>query len=62
MVQQATLCEACGERVATMHCTNPNWRHYELCDVCAVDFNCDPKASNFVPLTEPTAADPDDGL
>ena len=50
MVEQATICESCGERRATMRCTSPAWRHYQLCDECAAEFNRDPDASNFVPV------------
>ena len=68
MAQQATICESCGERVATTRCTNPAWRDYELCDACAAEFNCDPQASNFVSMvdsvsrTEPTRDDRADGI
>ena len=68
MVQQATICESCGERVANTRCTNPTWRDYELCDLCAAEFNCDPHASHFVSLadfvsgTEPTPDDRAYGL
>ena len=68
MAQQASICESCGERVATTRCTNPTWRDYELCDACAAEFNCDPHASTFVPMadfvsgTEPTPYDREYGL